>query len=65
MKNRYKVAALILSIIFLVFLPHSNLLNEFEKAFSEQTILQKNIFSKKKEAVKKKDHSKERAALLV
>ena len=65
MKNRYKVAALILSIIFLVFLPHSNLLNEFEKAFSEQTILQKNIFSKKKETVKKKDHSKERAALLV
>lgn len=65
MKNRYKVAALILSIIFLVFLPHSNLLNEFEKAFSEKTILQKNILSQKKEPPQKKDHSKEKAALLV
>ncbi len=65
MKNRYKVAALIFSIIFLVFLPHSNLLNEFEKAFSEQTILQKNIFSKKEIPLKKKDHSKEKAALLL
>ncbi len=65
MKNRYKVAALFFSIVFLVFLPHSNLLNEVEEALSEQTILQKKTESKKLELPKKKDHSQEKAALLV
>lgn len=43
MRNRYKIAALFLAIFFLVFLPHSNLLNQFDKAFSQQTALQKNM----------------------
>lgn len=41
MKNRYKVASFILAIFFLVFLPHSNLLNQFDMAFSQKTVLEK------------------------
>jgi len=63
MKNRYKVAALIFSVVFLIFLPHSNLLNEVEKALSEKTILKKTA-SQKEGSTEKKDHRKEKEALL-
>ncbi len=43
MKNRYKIAALALALVFLVFLPHTNLLNNIEGALKESTVLSKNF----------------------
>ncbi|HEY4694782.1 MAG TPA: serine hydrolase [Candidatus Nanoarchaeia archaeon] len=40
-KKRYKIAAAIAAIIFLVFLPHSNLLNKVGDSLSEGTVLEK------------------------
>ncbi len=40
-KNRYKILLVILIFSFLVFLPHSNLLNNLSEAVSQPTILQK------------------------
>ena len=42
MRNRYKFAILIFTLIFLVFLPHNNLLNNIESALKEKTVLSKN-----------------------
>ncbi len=45
MKNRYKIAALILAIFFLVFLPHNNLLNNVEDAMKDKLVLTKVLFA--------------------
>lgn len=42
MKNRYKIAALIFALFFLIFLPHNNLLNNIETALKNQTVLSGN-----------------------
>lgn len=43
MRNRYKLATLILALVFLVFLPHNNLLNNLEEAVQKKTVLSKII----------------------
>lgn len=43
MRNRYKISSFVLAIFFLVFLPHSNLLNQFDKAFSKRVVLEKGV----------------------
>jgi len=67
MKLRYKLAALFFSIFFLVFLPHTNLLNSVQGSFTEKTVLEKTAkvelpAPKKEEPAK--DHSAARTKLL-
>lgn len=40
-KNRYKIAGLLLALAFLVFLPNKNLLNNFEDALRKTTVIEK------------------------
>lgn len=61
MKNRYKIAALILALVFLVFLPHNNLLNNIETALKKKTVLSKTqIENESKEKLAEKAASERR-----
>lgn len=45
-KKRYKIAALLATIGFLIFLPHNNLLNSLNEAITDEPVLEKDTQSK-------------------
>lgn len=64
-KRRYLFLALILAIIFLVFLPHNNILNQFENAFGKSsTVIKKTNNPAPPETKVKKDNTTAKNALL-
>ncbi len=65
MKTRYKITTLVFAIAFLVFLPHSNLLDKVEGTFTQKTVLEKtNTQNTTVQETPKKDHSAQKTQLI-
>jgi len=61
MRNRYKIAALGAALVFLVFLPHNNLLNNIDEALKDKVALSK-VFQPEDPKIKEQEAAAERKA---